>query len=387
MSSREMMPPPPPQLRRRDKVHSGAPPLPVERATQHHEIYDRSPNTSTSQHMTGEIDRTKSLVNSRALDMSNPPIRLKPTNINQAHTVYNSQMIDQVAYDEPSEFATINSPLGSSFGVIQRPIVHQQVYMPEPPGSQQTDRTGRISQTRNTRIEQHLQRPMRQPLRPVYINDTGLQTPKRTSYPSAGLKPFVSPLRTGRPNPGSISSPFFQRDASASQITSRQKPLPRGDIFQTRAQHNMHLEATARSQWLQEPDDTSNVRDQFRLGPRHNPSSDYGSFAPPPPKVTLPYRESMAASQISGDLQPPYNTHSYASSMRSPAERQFNPESRGRITLPPSKSNSQEYELSSIRGLRGGHPQRAEGFPGQQHQGYTGSRPLFSAASRRSVRR
>lgn len=384
-----MMPPPPPQLHRRDKVHSGAPPpLPVERATQHHEIYDRSPNTSTSQHMTGEIDRTKSLVNSRALDMSNPPIRLKPTNVNQSRTVYNSQMIDQVAYDEPAEFATIDSPLDSSFGVKQRPIFHQQVYMPDPPGSQQTNRTGRTSQTRNTRIEQHPQRPMRQPLRPVYINDTGLQTPKRTSYPSAGPKPFVSPLRTGPPNPGSISSPFFQRGANASQITSRQRPLPRGgDIFQTRAHHGMQLGATARSQWLQEPDDTSNFRDHFRLGPRHNPSSDYGSFAPPPSNATPPYRELMAASQTSGDLQPPHKSNSYASSMRSPAERQFNPESRGRITLPPSKSSSQEYELSSIRGLRGGHPQRAGGFPGQQHQGYTGSRPLFSAAGRRSVRR
>lgn len=386
MSSREMMPPPPPQIRQRNEMQFSAPTLPAEMATQHHEIYDRSPSVSTSQHLAGKP--TKQSADNRALDMSNAPIRLQPTNGNLLRHVYNHQMHDPIAYDETANIATIGPPLESYFGVDQRPIANQQVYMPQHPGSQLSDRTSRFTHTRDTAIEQFPQRPTRQPLRPVYVNDTGLQTPKRTSYPRAGPKPFVSPLRAGQPTAGSISSPFFQREASSSHIASRRRPPPHGgDVSQPHSQRSFPHGTTTKYRWLQEPNDMYNAQDRFELPVRQSLQSEYGSFGLPPSTTTLPYRGSTAASQTSGHMQPSYNSHAYASSLHPPLERHFNPSFRGRITLPPSKSSSQDYELSSISGLHGGYPQRAEGFSSQQQSGYTGSRPLFSAASRRSVRR
>jgi len=383
-----MMPPPPPQIRQRNEMQFRAPTLPIAMATQNHEAYHRSPNASTSQGPTGSIGRTKRPAENRALDMSNPPIRLQPTNGSLARHMYNRQTHDPTTYDEPANVAAIDRPLESSFGVKQRPFVSQQGYMPQPTGSQPINRTCQFTHTRDSAVEQYPQSSTRQPLRPVYVNDTGLQTPKRTSYPRAGPKPFVSPLRTGEPAAGSISSPFFQRTANTAHIASRQRPPPRGgDMIQGYSQHDFQLGDTARSQWLPEPSGTSNARDHFKLPSQQIPRSDHGYFEPPPSTATLPYRGLTAASQISGHSQPPYNSRAHASLMRPPVEREFDPASRGRITLPPSKSSSQDYELSSIRGLRGSYPQRAGGFSSQQHPGYTGSRPLFSAASRRSVRR
>jgi hypothetical protein len=383
-----MMPPPPPQIRQRSEMQFRAPTMPIEMATQHHEIYHRSPDASTSQGPAGSIGRTKRPADNRALDMSNPPIRLQPTNGNLARHMYNHQTHGPIAYDEPANLAAIDRPLESSFGVKKRPIANQQGYMPQPTGSQPIDRTSQFTHTRDRAVGQHPQSSTRQPLRPVYVNNTGLQTPKRTSYPRAGPKPFVSPLRTGQATASSISSPFFQRAANTAHIASRQRPPPRGgDTIQVHSQHDFQLGDTARSQWLHEPGGTSNARDQFKLPSQQILRSDHGSFEPPPSTATLPYRGLTAASQISGHPQPSYNSRIHASLMRPPVEREFDPASRGRITLPPSKSSSQDYELSSIRGLRGGHPQRAGSFSSQQHLGYTGSRPLFSAASRRSVRR
>ena len=364
-------------------MHFRAPTLPMERATQHHEIYHRVPGIATSQHPSEGAGLAEQLAEIRALDMSNPPIRLQPPSRLPVHHVYDRQMDDPVAHDQPMTFAMIDRPTEPSFGARQRPLVDQQAYMPQPARPQPIDHTSRFTHTRDTQ-----QRPMREPLRPVYVNDTGLQTPKRTSYLSVRSKPFVSPLRASQPTAGSVSSPFFQRETSASHTGSKQRPPPRGgDMIPTRVQPEFQLGATAKSQWLSQSNGPSNVRDRFRVPTRQYRSSDYQSFEPPPPTATLPCRGFTAASQTSHDVQPPYNGHTYAASMRQPVERQHIPASRGRITLPPSKSSSQDYELSSIRGLRGGYPQRAEGFSSQQHPGYTGSQPLFSAASRRSVRR
>jgi hypothetical protein len=381
MSSREMMPPPPGQMRQRDEMRFRAPTRPMERTTQH--VHHRVLGIATSQHPSERAGRAEQLVESRVLDMSNPPIRLQPPSRIPAHHVYDRQMNDSITHDQPTTFAMVDRPTEPSSGVKQRPLVDQQAYMPLPARPQPIDHTSRFTHTRDTQ-----QRPMREPLRPVYVNDTGLQTPKQTSYLSVRSKPFVSPLRASQPTAGSVNSPFFEREASISHIGSRQRPPPRGgDMSQTRAQHEFQLGATAKSQWLSQPNVPSNVRDQFKVPTRQDPSSDYHSFEPPPLTATLPYRGFTAASQTSHDVQPSYNSHTYAASMRQPVERQHIPVSRGRITLLPSKSSSQDYELSSIRGLRGGYPQRAEGFSSQQHPGYTGSRPLFSAASRRSVRR
>lgn len=388
MSSREMMPPPPSQTRQGNEVQSIAPTMPAAVTTRHHEIYHHSPNAPTSQHLTSNVSLSNRETDNRTLDMSDPPIRVHPTNGNLARCAYNPQMNDRSAFDEPADFAMIDRPSESSLRMNRSPIVKQQAHMPQSSRSHPIDSNGRFMHTRDMAIDEHPQIPPRQPLRPVYVDNTGLRTPKRTSYPNVGRKSFVSPLRAGQPTAGSISSPFFQREASTTHIASKQRAPPRGaDMSQPYSQHDIQLEGTARSQWLHESNGTSNVQDRFGLPTRENPLSDYGFFEPPPSAATLPFRGMTATSQTPGHSQPLYNSHAYASSMHPPVERQFNPASRGRITLPPPKVGSQDYELSSIRGLRGGYPQRAEGFPNQHHSGYTGSRPLFSAANRRSVRR
>ena len=369
-------------------MQSRAPTLPVERPSQHHEIYDRSQNMSTSHRPSTEIGRTKRSADNRAFDMMNPQIRVQPTSGFQARPVYSRQMNGPIAYNESADSSMIDRSLESSFGVNQRPIVDQHLYMQQPPRSQAIDHTGRFTHMRNTGIKQHYENPTRQPLRPVYINETGLQTPKRTSYPSVGTKPSVSPLRTSKPTAGSVSSPFFRREASSSHIASRQRPSQRGgDLSQPHIQWGSQFGVIAKSQWLHDSNDTPDARDRFGLPMQRNLSSDYGSFEPPSSTATLLHRGCTAASQTSGNLQPPYNNQTYATSMRPPVDRHFDPESRGRITIPPSKSSPQNYELSGIPRLRDGYPQRAGGFPSQQHLGCTRARRLFSAASRRSVRR
>lgn len=306
MSSRELMPPPPPQLRQLNQMQPRGPTLPIERPLQHHETYDRSQNVSTSQYPARGIGRTKGSADNRDLDETNPPIRLQAINGNQARHVYNHQINDPIVYNEPASSAMMNRPSKSSLGLNQRPIVNQHVWMPQPPGSQAIDRTSRFTHAGNTAIEHRPQNPTRQPLRPLYTNETGLQTPKRTSYPRVGPKPFVSPLRTSQPAAGSISSPFFRREANSYHIGLRQSsPQRGGDVSQQHTQRGSHLGAATNPQWFHESNGTSDLQDRFGQPIRQDFSSDYEHLEPPSSTATLPHRGMTAASQTSGELEPP----------------------------------------------------------------------------------
>lgn len=104
-------------------------------------------------------------------------------------------------------------------------------------------------------------------------------------------------------------------------------------------------------------------------------------YAPPSRSFELEYRQSIAVPP-SPRLQPPAaGPASYQPSVDGPT---VGGAFRNRITLPPSTARTHDYELSSVPGLRGS---RNNGAYTQRGTGYTDSKPLFSAAGRRSVRR
>jgi hypothetical protein len=360
MSSRDMMPPPPVQIQQRREMPSKPAGLSMPRVTQHQEAYDENINLPKSQHRTREMERFSRPVKSRAQDLSNPTMRLRPTAVDQPYHNHQHQPQSQFVRQQPRSLAMVDRQEQSSFVPMHSQIIEQPAFASQPRWSKSFEEDDPFTRTRGEAGQQHHARQNRQPLQPIHVNGIGLQTPKRTSHIQTGPKATLSPLRASQPTAGSINSPFFQRDTGISHVTSRHRPPPArgGDLIQPRFQ------------------------------PRFQPSREYGNFQSGPSVATLPYRGLSTASQASGDMRSHYNNQAYATSSRQPlAEQRHVPASRDRITLPPSKSSSQDYELSSIRGLRGGYPQRAEGFSSYQNSGYIGSRPLFSAASRRSVRR
>jgi hypothetical protein len=390
MSSRDMMPPPPVQIQQRREMPSKPAGLSVPMMTHHQEAYDDNINPSKSQHRTREMERFSRPVESRAQDLSNPTMHLRPTAVDQPYHNHQHQSHGQFVRQQPRSLAMVDPQEQSSFVPMHSQVIEQPAFESQPRWPQSFEEDDPFTHTRGEAGQQHHLRQNRQPLQPIHVNGLGLQTPKRTSHIQTGSKAALSPFRASQPTAGLISSPFFQRDAGISHITSRHRPPPvrGGDVSRTRGQRGFQLGATGNSQWLHESDSPSKSQSRSGTQPRIQSSREYGNFQSAPSVATLPYRGLSTASQASGDMRPHYSNQSYVTSSRQPlAERQHMPASRDRITLPPSKSGSQDYELSSIRGLRGGYPQRAEGFSSYQNSGYTGSRPLFSAASRRSVRR
>jgi hypothetical protein len=388
MSSRDMMPPPPVQIQQRREMPTKLAGLSVPTMTQHQKAYDDYINPPVSQHQTMEMERSSRPVESRAQNV------LNQTGGDQPYHNHQHQPQSQFVRQQPRSLAMMGRQEQSSSLPTHSQVIEQPAFASQPRWSQSFEEDDPFTHTRGEAGQQHQSRQNRQPLQPIHVNGIGLQTPKRTSYIHTGPKAALSPFRASQPAAGSISSPFFQRDAGISHITSRHRPQPArgGDLNQTREQRGFQLGAIGNSQWLHESDSPSKFQSrsgiQPRFQPRFQPSREYGNFQSGPSVATLPYRRLSTASQASGDMRSHYNNQAYATSSRQPlAEQRHVPASRDRITLPPSKSSSQDYELSSIRGLRGGYPQRAEGFSSYQNSGYIGSRPLFSAASRRSVRR
>jgi hypothetical protein len=385
-----MMPPPPMQIQQRREMPSKTTGLSVSRITQHQEAYNDNTNAPISQHRDREMERSSRPVESRAQDLSNLTMRFRPTPTDQHYQNHQHQSQSQSARQQPHPLDTVDRQEESSFDPTHRQVIEQPVFASQPRWPQSFEGDDLLTHTRGEADQQYQTRQNRQPLRPIHVNGIGLQTSKRTSYVRTGPKVVLSPVRASQPTAGSISSPFFQRDAGISHIKSRHRPPPArgGDVNQARGQRGSRLGATGNSQWLHESDSPSKSQSRSGFQPRFQPSSEYGNFQSAPPVAALPYRGLSTASHASGDMRSHYNNQAYVSSSRQPlAGRQHIPASRGRITLPPSKSGLQDYELSSVPGLRGGYPQRAEGFSSYQDSGYTGSRPPFSAASRRSVRR
>lgn len=279
--------------------------------------------------------------------------------------------------------------LASSFGESQGSVLDRPTYTSQFTGRPMIQRNDHFANAKDGVRQQDQLRDERRPLRTIQINSFDAHAPAHSSYHHANLEPISTPFKAREPTAGSVSSPFFQRNAGRSQISPIRPPPPRGkDVTKAHTRHEFQPVATGTTQWLYENHGLSTAQDWSTSSRQHQPSShdDYSESARF--TATLPHRNLTAASQAPDELRHPHGSQAYRySSQRSFAERDQFPASRGRITLPPSQSSARDYELASIRGLRGGYPQQAEGFSACRDSGYTGSRPLFSASSRRSVRR
>jgi hypothetical protein len=217
----------------------------------------------------------------------------------------------------------------------------------------------------------------------------------RSPYITAGPRTSISPLKAGPPTAGSVSSPFFQRGVNAPRIASTHRPPSRaGNGGFMREQFNQRdppLEATGYSIRQKEPVTRDNIfgaQNGQQFSNRMQSSSGYRSFEQAPSSSTLSYRGPTATSQAPREPRGPYRTRDRAPSLQYPiTSKQTTTSPRGRITLPPSTSGTQDYGLANMKGVRGGFPHRADGFSASQHSGFGDSRPLFAPVSRRSVRR
>ena len=239
------------------------------------------------------------------------------------------------------------------------------------------------------------QSQVRQPLRPVPIEQGGQQSSMRSQYLNPGPRVAISPLKAGPTSASPMSSPFFQRDYDAHRMAPTRRPLhPAGNREPMReplSQRDLPREMTGHSMQQQVPVASRNIFSAHhgqRFFSGLQKSNGFRSFGQIPSSDTVSYRGPTAMSQAPQNLRRSRDTRGYAPSLQHPlAGKQPIPSSKGRITLPPSATAIQDRGLASIHGVRGGLPHRAEGFSTFHNPAYNNSRPLFSAVSRRSVRR
>lgn len=399
MSNRDMMPPRPQRLDRRE-VQPSVVASPRTRAPQHGEVYECSPKVSASRHSAQEsFLRPPQPAHTRPVqgqNWSTSSARRDVTAIYQPHQELDYQDGRFRTEEQPESFyrtAKYREDVGPPHASGFQHHFGQQHPAAQSVPSQEQYPTSRISQTNASRSEgtlQYQQRPTRPPLRPISTDQTVLQIPKRSSYLNPGPQSVLSPFKASQPAAGSISSPFFQRDAGISHATSTLRPHPRGgDIRQPQERQSGFSDVKGYPPSVDDPfarGDMSIKFDRPYLPSRMQPSCGYLSFQQPPSSATLPYDRGTTMSQVQRKPQYSYSrpqeTLSQGAFANPPVAR-----SRGRITLPPSTSSNQDYVLNRIRGLRGGYPRHAEGYATHHNPGFQGSRELFSAVSRRSVRR
>lgn len=249
--------------------------------------------------------------------------------------------------------------------------------------------TGNRLQYRNGDDSTYQRSHPRQPLQTIPANQNRLQQPQKSRYQHVGPRAETPLFRSSQPGPGSVSSPFFQRDTSTAHSTFMQRPTTRRvhDRASTQFGRMGHV-----AQGVEMPRGQVVERDTF--GQRQSPTVFSGARPP----IENRYYERQPPMGPPGDYA--LTAHMPHQARRSYTNYAYGPPSRhslinepqvssprGRITLPLSSSRAQDNQLANIKGLRGGFPQQTEDHSARQKFQYSGSRPLFSAASRRSVRR
>jgi hypothetical protein len=409
LSSRDEMPPPPVQRPPRREPQQNVQSIPKTRTPQHREVYERPPVTptlrDTFQDLTMRHTRPSQPTEDRSQDWETRPY-FDPGTEYQARQEYEHQFNHGNAENRPNTFVSADEhpdyvdqtydyhPRSSqdhqtfaAHAAIPRAMLQENIRPNHP------ERPQPSSLREDT--QQYQQRQMRQPLRPVQVNQSGLQTSMRSPYITAGPRTSISPLKAGPPTAGSVSSPFFQRGVNAPRIAWTHRPPSRaGNGGFMREQFNQRdppLEATGYSIRQKEPFTRDNIfgaQNGQQFSNRMQSSSGYRSFEQAPSSSTLSYRGPTATSQAPREPRGPYRTRDRAPSLQYPiTSKQTTTSPRGRITLPPSTSGTQDYGLANMKGVRGGFPHRADGFSASQHSGFGDSRPLFAPVSRRSVRR
>jgi hypothetical protein len=404
LSSRDEMPPPPIQRPPCREPQPTVPSIPKTRAPQYREMYERGPATpklrDTFQDLSVGHTRPNQLSEGRSQDWETQPY-LDLNTQDQSNRDYEHHFDHRRADDRPMMFADVEQHreyLEPTYAHDIRSSNGHQTFHAQPDiprGMLQENirpnLPGRPQLREDT--QQHQQRQMRYPLRPVQIDQSGPQSSMRSPYLNAGPMASVSPLKAGPPTATSVSSPFFQRGMNAPRNASTRRPPSRagnGEFMREHfSQHDSSRQGKDYSMRQKEPltrGNTFGTRNGQQFSNRLQSSSGFGSFEQAPSSDTLSFRGPMATSRAPRDMQRP--PRAYVPPLQYPITgKQTMTSPRNRITLPPSTAGSQDYGLANMRGFRGGFPQRAEGFSASQHSGYGGSRPLFSPVSRRSVRR
>ena len=402
------MPPPPTHRLPRRELQPNILTIPETTAKQNREVYGRPPVTPTLQDTFEDLSMRRAgpsqLSDGQSRDWETHPF-LHSSTADRSHRDYENHPDRQYTdnrlrvfdndedhreYMNPTYAHDIRSSNGrpdfaaqpaSTCGVLQENMRSELPTHPHP-GSLNED------------IWQYQQRQTRRPLRPVQVDQSGPQSAMRSQYITAGPRSSTPPFKAGPPTINSISSPFFRPGLNAPRIPSTHRPPSSAGFEYMRkrpGQHGSPSGRTGQSMLQKESDTRSNIfstRNDQRLSDRLQPTSGYTLFEQAPSSGNIVYREPAATSQVPHDLRQSHNAREYVTSLQhSTISKQPVTASRGRITLPPSASGRQDHGLASIRGVRGGLPHRAEGLSAPNHSVYSGSRPLFSPVSRRSVRR
>ena len=198
----------------------------------------------------------------------------------------------------------------------------------------------------------------------------------------------LSPAKSGHGPPGSVISPFFSRAKHALLPEATTIPPTRGSMMSGISNfYSAPNTAQARPESrMGRPFVVESASQQSQPSPfvRPMPPSRYQQstrYAPPSRSFELPYRQSTAVPPTPRLRPPATGPASYQPSRNGSTA---NGAYRNRITLPPSPARHHDYELTSAPGLRGSHNDAAHT---QRGLVYADSRPLFSVAGRRSVRR
>jgi hypothetical protein len=399
LSSRDEMPPPPVQRLPRREPQPNVPSIPNSRAPQYREVYERGPATpklrDTFQNLSVGHTRPSQLSEDRSQDWETQP-HFDLSAEDQSNRDYEQHFDHRRADDRPMMFVdneprreylepTYAHDIRSSNGHqtfsaqpdIPRGMLQENIH-PTLPGRPLREDT-----------QQHQQRQMRYPLRPVQVDQSGPQSSMRSPYLNASPRASVSPLKAGPP----VSSPFFQRGMNAPRNASTRRPPSRAGNGEFMREHfSQHdLPRGGKGSWMRQKEpvtrgDIFGTRNGQQFSNRLQSSSGFGSFEQASSSDTLSFRGPTATSQAPRDMQCP--PRAYVPPLQYPITgKQTMTSPRSRITLPPSTAGTQDYGLANMRGVRGGFPHRAEAFSASQNSGYSGSRPLFAPVSRRSVRR
>lgn len=381
-SSRDLMPPPLNQKLSAPKVqpHATAHGLPILGASLSYGMYEDRPHHTQQlgkpQYLPSNTNHSEILNERKLPDGDYKPYAFPPpqeTYIQQSaypgpRTLVDAGRLHQYRgeVDQPSR--PILHPSPSQRSLYSRNALSQFEF-------QENDEASHRSRNFATRSSQQVQ--MRQALRPVSTYQRVPQTPMKPSYLNAKSIEAETRNYPGQTVTGSISSPFFQRGTNFRHLASASRPpTRRSNVSRTSELYGEQGRNFNRNLSQNE------VGFAYQNRSDHSARSHLPAGSPAqkqiPTSATLPHR---------GDLRQDHVKRVHGSSLRnSPYEMEYTTSPRGRITLPPSPG-IRNTNLATIRESHEYFPRHNENYFAQQAAHYNDSRPLFSAAGRRSVRR
>lgn len=240
----------------------------------------------------------------------------------------------------------------------------------------------------------------REPLRNFSRTQLPWRLPLEAQQPYHTSRDPPSPVKVNNRAGSSVVSPFFKRNDAPIQMAASDRPPTRGSVSSERRSARPYgRDRGSRAPGSVQPESQRYLPLYEQQLPSCQ-STGTGNREAQPWTTSLPRRQLATApytprnfTRSSAFEAPPYPQD--AAPFYAPQSRQAGmgmsqtTALRSRITLPTSAGRTQDMELASVPGVRGASSQQRGGSSFLQHRGpvYQDSRPLFSAAGRRSVRR